>query len=114
MMYSILCKVRYESLHKLLSHREMWKQVLFSIILNWVVAPFLMVSVVVLSAGEQHRAEPLTIPWLTNRLQKLGLAWAFLPDKSDLRAGLILVGLGRCIAMVRAGVRSHFPLPGLL
>ncbi|KND87046.1 Arsenical-resistance protein Acr3 [Tolypocladium ophioglossoides CBS 100239] len=29
----------------------------------------------------------------------LGLAWAFLPGKSDLRVGLILVGLGRCIAM---------------
>ncbi|KAH8883075.1 arsenical-resistance protein ACR3 [Thozetella sp. PMI_491] len=72
MMYPILCKVRYESLHELLSHRGLWKQIAFSVVLNWIVAPFLM----------------------------LALAWAFLPDKSELRAGLVLVGLGRCIAMV--------------
>ncbi|KAI5862479.1 arsenical-resistance protein [Durotheca rogersii] len=72
MMYPILCKVRYESLHELLSHRAMWKQICFSLFMNWIVAPFLM----------------------------LGLAWAFLSDKSELRAGLILVGLGRCVAMV--------------
>ncbi|CAK7267839.1 arsenicals resistance [Sporothrix epigloea] len=72
MMYPILCKVRYETLHELLSHRAIWKQIFFSIVVNWVVAPFLM----------------------------LGLAWAFLPDRSELRIGLILVGLGRCIAMV--------------
>ncbi|KHN93873.1 Arsenical-resistance protein ACR3 [Metarhizium album ARSEF 1941] len=72
MMYPILCKVRYESLHKLLAHRSIWKQICFSIFVNWILAPFLM----------------------------LALAWAFLPDKSHLRIGLILVGLGRCIAMV--------------
>ncbi|KAH7140969.1 sodium bile acid symporter family-domain-containing protein [Dactylonectria macrodidyma] len=72
MMYPILCKVRYESLHELFSHSEMWKQICFSIFVNWILAPFLM----------------------------LALAWAFLPDKPELRTGLILVGLGRCIAMV--------------
>ncbi|KAK8132333.1 arsenical-resistance protein [Apiospora kogelbergensis] len=72
MMYPILCKVRYESLHEIMGHRGIWKQIAFSVFMNWIVAPFLM----------------------------LALAWAFLPDKSELRAGLILVGLGRCIAMV--------------
>ncbi|KAK9482810.1 sodium bile acid symporter family-domain-containing protein [Lipomyces starkeyi] len=72
MMYPILCKVRYESLHHVFRKREIWVQILFSIIVNWIIAPFLM----------------------------LGLSWAFLPDKSGLREGLILVGLARCIAMV--------------
>ncbi|KAL8724280.1 MAG: hypothetical protein Q9181_006898 [Wetmoreana brouardii] len=72
MMYPILCKIKYESLHKVFQTRKIWVQIAFSIFLNWIVAPFLM----------------------------LGLAWAFLPDKSSLREGLILVGLARCIAMV--------------
>ncbi|KAH6854760.1 sodium bile acid symporter family-domain-containing protein [Chaetomium sp. MPI-CAGE-AT-0009] len=72
MMYPILCKVQYEMLHRIFSHRGIWKQIGFSVFVNWIVAPLLM----------------------------LGLAWAFLPDKGELRVGLILVGLGRCIAMV--------------
>ncbi|PQE28165.1 putative arsenite efflux transporter protein [Rutstroemia sp. NJR-2017a BBW] len=72
MMYPILCKVRYETLHHVFRERKIWVQIGFSIVVNWIVAPLLM----------------------------LGLAWAFLPDKSGLREGLILVGLARCIAMV--------------
>merc|ERR1712137_419133 len=72
MMYPILCKVKYESLHHVFRKREIWVQIGFSIVMNWIVAPLLM----------------------------LGLSWAFLPDKSDLRTGLVLVGLARCIAMV--------------
>ncbi|KAE9381380.1 arsenical-resistance protein ACR3 [Stipitochalara longipes BDJ] len=72
MMYPILCKVKYESLHNLLGKRDIWVQILFSVVVNWVIAPLVM----------------------------LGLAWAFLPDKGALREGLILVGLARCIAMV--------------
>ena len=72
MMYPILCKVKFETLHYAFRKREIWIQILFSIFVNWIIAPFLM----------------------------LALSWAFLPDKEGLRDGLILVGLARCIAMV--------------
>lgn len=72
MMYPILCKVRFETLHLLLRSRALWVQILVSFLLNWIVAPLFMV----------------------------GLAWAFLPDRPDLREGLIFVGIARCIAMV--------------
>lgn len=52
MMYPILCKVRYESLHEIFSSRGMWKQIAFSLVANWIVAPFLMVST--------FEAQPLT------------------------------------------------------
>ncbi|RMZ84782.1 hypothetical protein DV737_g887, partial [Chaetothyriales sp. CBS 132003] len=72
MMYPILCKVKYETLHRVFAHRQIWVQLGFSIIANWIIAPLFM----------------------------LGLAWAFLPDEPGLRNGLIFVGLARCIAMV--------------
>lgn len=72
MMYPILCAVPFETLHLALRQKQTWIQILFSILLNWILAPFLM----------------------------LALAWAFLPDNPDLREGVILVGLARCIAMV--------------
>ncbi|KAK4243082.1 arsenical-resistance protein [Corynascus novoguineensis] len=72
MMYPILCKVRYEILHRTFSNSGAWKQIGFSVFVNWIMAPLFM----------------------------LALTWAFLPDKNELRVGLILVGLGRCIAMV--------------
>lgn len=72
MMYPILCKIKYETLHLVFAHRQIWIQIGFSIVLNWIVAPLFM----------------------------LALAWAFLPDKEGLREGLIFVGLARCIAMV--------------
>jgi arsenite transporter len=43
MMYSILCKVRYQSLHTIFANRSVWRQSGFSIFVNWIVAPFFMV-----------------------------------------------------------------------
>ncbi len=43
MMYPILCKVRYETLHLAFRERALWIQIAFSIVLNWIIAPFLMV-----------------------------------------------------------------------
>jgi arsenite transporter len=72
MMWPILCRVSPTALFKLFSGRRIWQHLAFSLFVNWIFAPLLMV----------------------------GLSWAFLPDKTELREGLILVGLARCIAMV--------------
>ena len=44
MMYPILCKIKYETLHNVFQSRQVWVQIVFSIVLNWIVAPFLMAS----------------------------------------------------------------------
>ncbi|KAK7204102.1 arsenical-resistance protein [Myxozyma melibiosi] len=72
MMYPIMCKVQFESLHRLLVVKALWAQVAISLVINWIVAPLVMV----------------------------GLSWLFLPDEPELREGLIMVGVARCIAMV--------------
>lgn len=69
MMYPVLARVKYEEIYKLKNERKMFTT---SLILNWVVGPFLM----------------------------FGLAWLFLADEPEFREGLIIVGLARCIAMV--------------
>lgn len=43
MMYPILCKVQYETLHLILRERALWAHFAFSVVVNWVVAPLFMV-----------------------------------------------------------------------
>ena len=72
--------MRYELLGEMFRDRGLWRQLALSIILNWVLGPLIMT----------------------------GLAWACLPDApmARYRNGVILVGLARCIAMVRAHHRA--------
>ncbi|KAK3811475.1 MAG: sodium bile acid symporter family-domain-containing protein [Linnemannia elongata] len=72
MMYPVFCRIKYEELGALFQGRFMRNQILFSLVVNWIVAPLFMVA----------------------------LAWMTLPDLPDYRSGVILVGVARCIAMV--------------
>ncbi|KAG0239841.1 hypothetical protein BGX31_002440 [Mortierella sp. GBA43] len=72
MMYPVFCRIKYEELGLLLKGRFMKNQILFSLVVNWIIAPLLMVA----------------------------LGWMTLPDLPDYRSGVILVGVARCIAMV--------------
>lgn len=69
MMYPPLAKVRYEALPGLLRQPRL---LLYTLVLNWVLAPFLM----------------------------FGLAALLLPDQPAYLQGLLLVGIAPCIAMV--------------
>lgn len=69
MMYPPLAGVNYNEIGKVKTAKKMMS---LSLILNWLIGPFLM----------------------------FGLAWVMLPDFPLLRDGIIMVGLARCIAMV--------------
>ncbi len=72
MMYPPLARVRYEDLKKVVTAPGSKTMLSESLSLNWIVGPLLMFV----------------------------LAWVFLGAYPDLRNGLILIGLARCIAMV--------------
>lgn len=72
MMFPVLCKVQYEILGSMLKKGLLTRTLTVSLIFNWLLGPALMTA----------------------------LAWATLPDLPHYRAGVILVGIARCIAMV--------------
>jgi ACR3 family arsenite transporter len=72
MMYPPLARVRYEDLGKIVRTKGSKTMLSMSLILNWLVGPLLMFT----------------------------LAWVFLANYPDLRDGVIVIGLARCIAMV--------------
>lgn len=77
MMYPILMDIKFESLPVVFRSRDIWKDIAINLVVNWIISPLVM----------------------------FGLAWAFLPDQPELREGLILVGIARCIAMVLLWIR---------
>lgn len=72
MMIPPLCKVEWEHFFNFFSLSTYLRPILWSLLLNWIICPFLM----------------------------FGLAWLTLFDKEEYRRGIIMIGLARCIAMV--------------
>ena len=72
MMYPPLARVRYEDLGRIVRTKGSRAMLSMSLVLNWLVGPLLMFA----------------------------LAWVFLANYPDLRDGVIVIGLARCIAMV--------------
>ncbi|CUM68527.1 uncharacterized protein PRCAT00006253001 [Priceomyces carsonii] len=72
MMIPPLCKVEWEHFFSFFNLKKYLRPILTSLIINWIICPFLM----------------------------FGLAWLTLFDKPEYRTGIIMIGLARCIAMV--------------
>jgi ACR3 family arsenite transporter len=45
MMYPILCKVQFEELNLIFKEKALWVQLGFSFVVNWIIAPLVMVSI---------------------------------------------------------------------
>ncbi|CAB4254752.1 similar to Saccharomyces cerevisiae YPR201W ARR3 Plasma membrane metalloid/H+ antiporter [Maudiozyma barnettii] len=72
MMLPPLCRVEWEMLWTYVRKPEIKKPIIYSLILNWLVCPFLM----------------------------FGLSWLVLFKEPEYREGVIMIGMARCIAMV--------------
>jgi arsenite transporter len=53
-----------------------------------------------IAADKRLMTVSLLLNWLVGPAFMFALAWIFLPDEPELRTGLIIVGLARCIAMI--------------
>lgn len=53
-----------------------------------------------IAADKRLMTVSLILNWLVGPLVMFTLAWLFLPNDAELRTGLVIVGLARCIAMV--------------
>ena len=53
-----------------------------------------------IAADKRLMTVSIVLNWLVGPAFMFALAWIFLPDQAELRTGLIIVGLARCIAMV--------------